>query len=65
MNMLNMRLLISVIGQTFARSQISRVYTKYDMKTQYLSEVSEFLNRLSGLRNIKTSEDDDGRGENY
>ena len=55
MNLLNMKLLISVIGQTWTRSQISRVFTKYDMKTQYLSEVSEFMFRVKELYNKLTN----------
>ena len=36
MNVVNMKLLISMIGETFQRHQVSRVHMGYNMKVNYL-----------------------------
>ena len=45
----NMKLLISVIGETFAKYQISRVSITYNMKVNYLVEFSYVLNLMSDI----------------
>lgn len=46
MNVVNMKLLISVIGETFAKHQLARVPMSYTMKVIYLLEFSKLRNKL-------------------
>lgn len=46
MNIVNMKLLISVIGETYAKHQLSRVPMSYNMKVNYLLELSKLRNKL-------------------
>ena len=39
-NIINLKLLVSIIGETFAKQQISRVATGYQVKTNYLLELA-------------------------
>ena len=39
-NIINLKLLISIIGETFAKQQISRVALGYQMKANYLVELA-------------------------
>ena len=41
-NIINLKLLISMIGETFTRQQISRVALCYQMKATYLLELAKF-----------------------
>ena len=51
MNVVNMKLLISMIGETFAKYQVSRVHLGYNMKVNYLLEYSALLNKIRNLVN--------------
>lgn len=46
MNIVNLKLLISMIGETFAKHQLSRVAMSYNMKVTYLLEFSKLRNKL-------------------
>ena len=56
MNIVNMKLLISVIGETFARYQLARVPMSYNMKVTYLLEFSKLRNKLK-IWNLNTKID--------
>ena len=56
MNIVNMKLLISVIGETFAKHQLSRVPMSYNMKVNYLLEFSKLRNKLK-IWNLNSKKD--------
>ena len=56
MNIVNMKLLISMIGETFAKYQLSRVPMSYNMKVTYLLEFSKLRNKLK-IWNLNTKID--------
>ena len=57
-SMVNLKLLISIIGETFAKQQISRVALIYQMKASYLLEYAECVYDIKKCCGSKATEDE-------